>query len=218
MKVIVFDMDDTLYDELTYVKSGFRATAAYLNERYGIPQEDAFTHMNNTLQFEGRGAVFNKVLQAYGLENRSRVIDCIKQYRHHKPQIELYPDAVAVLTQLSSYPVYIVTDGHKEAQHRKLEALGLYSRVKKCYITHRYGKHHAKPSPYCFQQIAKRENMAAAEIVYIGDNVNKDFVGIKPLGFRTVQIMRGSYVHAVRPESYQADSKINSLIEIIDML
>jgi len=211
-------MDDTLYDELTYVGSGFQAVATFLNDKYGIPQKDAFAHMWSTLQSTGRGAVFNIVLQEYGLESITMVKECVKQYRFHTPKIQMFPDAIQAFEHFGSFPIYVVTDGHKEVQHKKAEALGLYDLVEKCYITHRYGRRHAKPSPYCFQQIMKREKVAPFDIVYVGDNVNKDFVGIKPLGFHTIQIARGSFKDVVMPKAYQAEWKINSLTELFDII
>ena len=32
--IIVFDLDDTLYEEITYVRSGFKAVASYLSQTY----------------------------------------------------------------------------------------------------------------------------------------------------------------------------------------
>ena len=34
MKVIIFDLDNTLYPEETYVQSGFKAVARYLSNKY----------------------------------------------------------------------------------------------------------------------------------------------------------------------------------------
>ena len=52
--VIVFDLDDTLYEELSYVKSGFLAVARYLQETYHTPAETCFDSMSQKLE-SGRG-------------------------------------------------------------------------------------------------------------------------------------------------------------------
>lgn len=36
MKVVVFDLDDTLYEELTFVRSGFKSVARLLNEHFQV--------------------------------------------------------------------------------------------------------------------------------------------------------------------------------------
>ncbi|WP_214515343.1 hypothetical protein, partial [Mycobacterium tuberculosis] len=43
--IVVFDLDDTLYDELTYVQSGFQAVAGYLRDTYGMPAGKALDWM-----------------------------------------------------------------------------------------------------------------------------------------------------------------------------
>jgi len=218
MKVIVFDLDDTLYDEMTYVYSGFRAVARYLHERYEVDENEAYDKMCNFLSINGRGSVFDDILKYFNVYNQSSVKQCISVYRGHSPKLALFPDAEIILSEYASYPLYIVTDGNKLVQHRKLEALQLYSRVKKCFVTHRYGRHHAKPSPYCFLKIAKQEKVEPKDIIYVGDNVSKDFVGIKPLGFNTAQVMRGSYVNIQRPKEFQADWNIHNLLELRSIL
>lgn len=172
MKVYVFDLDDTLYNEITFVYSGFRAVAAYLSDQYGIPSESSFDLMCRILEEKGRGRVFDEVLEHYRIHGQRHVRKCLSVYRTHTPQISLLPDAETVLQTLSDSPTYIVTDGNKMVQHNKIQALGLYNRVKKCYITYRYGKHHSKPSPYCFQKIAHLEKADPSGIVYVGDNPN----------------------------------------------
>jgi len=39
-KTVVFDLDDTLYDECTYVESGKRAVGKLLEKLYGIDASD----------------------------------------------------------------------------------------------------------------------------------------------------------------------------------
>jgi putative hydrolase of the HAD superfamily len=214
--VIVFDLDDTLYDEISYVKSGFHAVAKYLEEWYGIPSQASFDWMWQCLRVKGRGSIFNDVLKHYGCYSNTLVKKCLGVYRTHYPNIKLCEEAEKSLEKLSKYPIYIVTDGNKTVQHKKLESLELYKRVSKCYVTYRYGIRHSKPSPYCFFKIAEREQVTPDRIVYIGDNSNKDFVGIKPYGFKTVRIMRGQYKEIERAKEFEAEYRIESLQEITE--
>ena len=50
----------------------------------------------------------------------------------------------------------------------------------------------------------------------MADNITKDFVGIKPLGFKTIQVLTGQYTAIKKPEEFQADFKINSLDELTE--
>jgi putative hydrolase of the HAD superfamily len=215
MSIVVFDLDDTLYEELTYVKSGFKAVATFLNASYDVHEEEAFSIMEAELEASGRGRIFNIVLEHFHLLSMKRIHQCLMVYRMHQPQIQLLPDAERCLTRLNGiFPTYIVTDGNKQVQDRKLRTLSLYNRVQFCYITHRYGVKSSKPSPYIFHKICERENVSPDKVIYIGDNPHKDFVGIKPAGFKTVRILRGNFAEIIKPEPYEAIHRIHSLDEL----
>ena len=70
--------------------------------------------------------------------------------------------------------------------------------------------------PYCFLKICEREKTTPDNVVYIADNVSKDFVGIKPLGFRTIHVLTGQYTNIKKTKEYQADVKVNSLDELTE--
>lgn len=217
--VLIFDLDDTLYDEINYVKSGFRAVAEFASITWAIPIEEAYTQMLETLEKMGRGYVFNELLNRYGKLTQKNVKKCLSAYRLHQPNIQLPSSSIDCFQRFKDRPKYIVTDGNKIVQYNKVKALGVEKYVKKAYITSRYGLKNAKPSPYCFLQIATLEKEVPKNIVYIGDNPNKDFVGIKPLGFKTIRINNGMFKDLKKEPAYQADIQINSLDELnIDLL
>ena len=216
MKVYVFDLDDTLYEERTYVESGLRAVAEDLAGRLSIDASECFMRLTDELEKNGRGRIFNSVLQSYGIYSMRLVRKCLSVYRGHQPVLDLLPDARRCLERLGGYPVYIVTDGNKHVQTAKLKALGLYdsAAIRKCYVTRRYGVHNEKPSPHCFQLICRREAVDPCDVVYVGDNPHKDFVGIRPLGFRTIRIVRGAHANVRKPDTHEADAEIRSLDEL----
>jgi putative hydrolase of the HAD superfamily len=215
LMVIVFDLDDTLYNETTFVYSGFRAVARFLFESHAVPESDCYSLMVDLLR-HGRGRIFDDTLLHFGIHSKHGVLQCLSVYRGHNPQIELYDDAIRCLERLKNVPVYIVTDGNKLVQKNKLVALGLYHAVKFCFITHRYGINHAKPSSYCFVKICENEKVSPNEVAYIGDNPHKDFVGISALGFKTVRIMRGNFKEVVKPAEFEAQVQVQSLDELTE--
>ncbi|WP_172196394.1 HAD family hydrolase [Saccharibacillus qingshengii] len=220
MTIIVFDLDDTLYDEITFVYSGFREVARFLASSYSLSEDILYADMLCELEQSGRGKVFDAALQKAGIHSRENVGSCLKVYRQHVPQIELFDDARRFLDRSAPNSLYIVTDGNKLVQHRKVLALGLYDypAIKKVYISRRFGVHNEKPSPHCFHLICAEEKVSANAVVYVGDNPAKDFVGIRPLGFRTVRIMRGNHKDVEREPHYEAEYRIHTLDELEDIL
>lgn len=212
--ILIFDLDDTLYPEDTYVLSGFRAVAERGQHHFGLPADDSYRFMVDVLEQEGRGKVFDRWLYAHGLLTRENVRKCVKCYRHHVPDIRLTPVADRILRDHSDLPLYLVTDGHKIAQSRKVEALGLESRFKRIFITHRFGKKHSKPSTYCFEKIRAAESCEWQDMMYVGDNPAKDFVNLNPLGVKTVRVLSGAHSEADFGAGFDASVSIEDLSEL----
>ena len=211
--ILIFDLDDTLYPERSYVDSGFLAVATHLQVQRGWPATNSLAFMKQVLQREGRGAVFNRLLAIHGERRRSAVVDCVNIYRHHAPEITLIDSARDLLSHLAP-PLYLVTDGHKLVQQQKVKALGIEPLFTKVFITHRYGVRHAKPSTHCFERIRARERCDWCDMVYVGDNPAKDFVNLTPLGVRTVRVLTGEHRLVIAKPGHDALHVIDTLDQL----
>lgn len=216
--VLVFDLDDTLYDERTFVESGFRAVAKFGAAEFGWCADSSFNFMVSTLESEGRGAVFNRWLKEFGQPKKSLVKRCIHEYRSHAPVLRMFAEAESLLPRIKAFPLYIVTDGNKCVQRRKARALDLMHHFLWVYITHQYGIKNAKPSTYCFDLIRRRQLCRWSDIVYVGDNPAKDFVGLNALGAKTVRVFTGSHRNVIAAPGHDAQVSIPNLDYLFDVL
>lgn len=205
----IFDLDDTLYDESTYVRSGFRAVAAWGEEKFGQDANESLAEMEALLASHGRGRVFDDWLQG-----RARVAEAVRVYRHHDPDISLLPAATRVLDQFAGERMYLVTDGHKVVQAKKVAALGIADRFVHCYLTNRYGRASAKPALRCFELIRARERAAWDDLVYVADDPSKDFVGLNRVGGHTVRVLTGRHASAPAGPGHEAQHRIMTLDEL----
>lgn len=216
IKAIVFDMDDTLYPEHDYVKSGFKAVDAELQKLnvYGF-----FEKSVELFDSGQRTKIFNLVLDYLGVEYKNEFInELVSIYRNHLPEIKLFEDAKITLEKMhKEYPLGLISDGYLEAQTKKIEALELHKFVKEILLTDQLGRENWKPSEVPYNMMSKALNVKNHELVYIGDNINKDFITAKKLGWLTIHISRYgaeySKIDTLRIE-YQADFKVSSLLEI----
>ena len=220
IKVIVFDLDDTLYDEIEYVKSCFKEVSNYFSYKFKIDKNLIYNYMIQDLETNGRGKIFDNMLENFKIYSKENIKKAILVYRTHKPNIVLPQESIEVLSYYNSLkiPIYIVTDGNKIVQNRKIEALGVRKYIKKDFITHRYGLKHSKPSTYCFEKIAKLEKVEYKDIVYIGDNPNKDFVNIKNIPFRTIRVLKGMFSNSNKETKFEAELNILSLVELKNII
>ncbi|MFY9178939.1 MAG: HAD family hydrolase [Venatoribacter sp.] len=216
-KILIFDLDDTLYPEITYVQSGFRAVSDWLEAQYGWLSNDTYHYLMQTLEAQGRGMVFNTFLHSKNRLSQQLVKQCLKIYRHHQPNISLAPEALQFLQRWQA-PLYLVTDGHKIVQHNKIQALGLSPYFTKTYITHRYGVTNAKPALHCFELIRRQQQCSFQDLIYVGDNPTKDFVNLNKQGSTTVRVLTGEHRQVQAATGYDAQHHINHLGELLKLL
>lgn len=210
--ILIFDLDDTLYDETSFVISGLGAVARHGENVFGWDAQRSLEFMREVLEREGRGRVFDRWLELQGQLSKARVAECVKIYRHHRPSLELFPAARALLDRFRGrVPIYLVTDGHKIVQKNKIEALDLAPEFRRIFITHRFGIHHAKPSIHCFELIRQAQGCSWSDMVYVGDNPSKDFVSLNPLGALTVRVQTGGHRNVVALPGYDAQISIPDL-------
>ena len=117
--VLIFDLDDTLYDEMSYVKSGFNAVAFHLSYLFKIKKKTIYNKLLKVLKENGRGKVFNIICSYYKFKKKNLVKDLINIYRSHKPLIKVKQEATKMLEYYSGYNKYIITDGNYLVQKKK---------------------------------------------------------------------------------------------------
>ena len=210
LDVVLFDLDDTLYDETDYVKSGF-AEAARLaaGELSGRTEEELFGFLWEAYQ-SGRAPVDELADLLYKERRDGPLPEEIKRillsaYRDHAPEIRLKDGAEAVLSALSERGIRIgiVTDGRPGGQRAKLKALGLSDdpRIAEVISTDELaggsgrGRIFRKPNPLAFEIMRARFGTAFCRMAYVGDNAGKDFIAPARLGMKCILLRnpRGLY-------------------------
>lgn len=197
VRVIVCDLDDTLYPEREYAISGLHAAAEAANSIYRLANLDkAFVAL-----FEAghRGNIFQEALQSAGMPAPDPVMigTLLEAYRTHRPLINLYDDVREVLPKLSRIArLALLTDGFLPPQRLKVEALGLTGRFDPIVFTEELGRASWKPSPAGFMLIESTCKVEPRNCVYIGDNPIKDFVAPRIRGWRTIRVRRPGTEHS----------------------
>jgi len=174
--VFVFDLDDTLYKEVDYFKSGVNAVIQKVLFTYGL---DVESYLNNKIATKPED-LWGDLCRDWSLP--SSVKDSlIWEYRLHIPEIKLSSGVKDLLGFLEkkSAGVVILTDGRSVTQRLKIKALGISHLP--CFISDEYGE--IKPDPLRFHVIEK--NFLNKDYIYLGDNIRKDFLAPNKLGWNT---------------------------------
>ena len=204
IKGVIFHLDDTLYSEKQYVRSGYKKIEEYL----GI----AGTAERLWSYFEKKKLVIDAYLNEIGqIEKKT---DCLKVYREHTPNISLYDGVKEKIQELKEkgIKVGIITDGRPEGQRNKIKALGLDKIMDDIIITDELGGvQFRKHCDIAFRIIQKRWRFPYEQIIYVGDNPDKDFQACKQLGMRWKYFMNRDGLY------YQENTNIEHIRSIRDI-
>jgi len=205
---VVFDLDDTLYDEIEYCKSGFTAVAEFLanlpeprpssmGEGEVPPAERIFAVLWQQFTTGNRTKTFNAALDELDMGYNDKLIGrLIEIYRNHRPKITLPQDSRDVLCELSTkYTLALLTDGFLPGQKLKVRALGIEKYFECIVYTEELGRECWKPSPVGFEKIIQSLRSKPENTAYIADNEKKDFIAPNKLGFLTIQLIRPARIH-----------------------
>lgn len=188
----MFDLDDTLFQEIDFVRSGFSAVADAVQRRYDF---DCGKLLSEHLETRRLGGAFQAVATAGGLPPDSLPV-MLEIYRVHEPVLSLQPAVREALTALKLMDgvVGCITDGRSSTQRNKIAALGLADVLDPVMISEETG--YGKPDPHNFQEIMHLVD--ARHFWYIADNPRKDFIAPNALGWTTVGVEAsdGIYSHA----------------------
>ncbi|MCK6485491.1 MAG: HAD family hydrolase [Phycisphaerae bacterium] len=218
---IAFDLDDTLAPEACFVEGGFRAVAVAFENEFGPPRETQAI-LRKLFNAGDRRRVFNALLAQLGRpDDPDLVARMVDVYRAHCPIVELYQDAARAVAALHGhYALAVISDGFLTSQQNKAAALELERWFDPIVLTDAWGRDYWKPHPRAFEELAARWSISAAELAYVADNPEKDFVAPKQLGWRSIQIRRRDSLYGDRtpPAGGAADHVITTLDDLPALL
>ncbi len=196
MNVICFDLDDTLYKEIDFLKSAYREIALRAAQGDRRLADQAYVEMLQA--YTDGGNAFLRLNEWLGL--MAPVADYLAMYRAHRPDIHLEEDVVATLDALKTvgHTIALITDGRSVQQRNKMAALGLNRWIDDgdIVISEEIGSE--KPAETNYRRVMER-HPEAERFVYVGDNPAKDFIAPNRLGWTTVCLLdNGENIHPQR--------------------
>jgi len=214
---VVFDLDDTIYKEIDYLRSAYRFIARQLKRELWSAERIY------DVMFEA----YNKGQNAFSVVkstlNTDMPIETLLQwYRTHTPDITLPDDSKILLEYLhdKDIPIGILTDGRSVTQRNKIKALGLnrYVPEQNVLISEEFGSEKPDERNYCHFESLYPE---IDNFMYVGDNPHKDFIAPNHLGWQTIGLLdNGCNIHKqeIMPDEYLPKKWTNSLSSSITIL
>lgn len=213
---VAFDLDDTLYKEIDFLRSAYREMALKVEAETNLSN----VYENMMQDYYGRNDVFqNLVNQMSGLITKDILLET---YRNHIPDISLNHDAKACLESLykAGIPMGIITDGRSLTQRNKMKALGLERWISEENWIISEEINSEKPNHQNY--LVVEEKFPDYHYIYVGNNPKKDFKGANELGWMTICLLdSGEEIHPQNfalEDIYLPQIKINKLQNLLEYI
>jgi len=186
----VFDLDDTLYQEIDFLRSAYKHISTELE-----PLLKRSIYQEMLERYQRKENVFQWIIT----EHRELLSDrnhawLVSAYREHMPEIQLSVETKNFIehARTMKIPMGVITDGRSVTQRNKLKALGIADLFTDIIISEEFGSE--KPDERNYSYFITKH--PGKHFYYFGDNTTKDFITPARLGWVTVCVKdRGENIH-----------------------
>jgi putative hydrolase of the HAD superfamily len=189
IRLVAFDLDNTLYDESQYFAGAFAVIVPMLAARSGWDPARIEARLEATLREKGRHYhyLFTDVLAEIGLDPRAELAGVLALYRAVEPSLEPFPGTRELLADLRRrYRLGMITSGMRPVQENKVRRLGIGEYFEEIVYSSTLPEN--KPGRLPFQHLLDALGVEAKAAAYVGDNPLFDFKGANELGMVTVRV------------------------------
>jgi len=184
IKIVAFDFDQTLVDEVASIRHRWKETL----------QE--FSHIHKALEktffsiFDAKGPAYkahlDDTLRELSLPEShiGPMVDFFRTTRSSKEFVYEHAREVVELLKERGFRIGIITDGLRNYQENRIKSAGLNELCDFIY----YGDDYQKPDPVFFRSCIEREKILPGQFLYVGDHITKDIEGALAVGAKACYI------------------------------
>lgn len=213
VKLIITDLDDTLYSWIGFFIPAFYAMAEEVSQIINadlnvlLDEYKAVHQQKGNVEYPYATLLLPSVKAAFPTYNRKKRMDALDSAFHRfnsvrKAKLQLFSMVKETLEKLTQKGIHIVgyTDSARENGYYRLRMLGIEEYFTKVYVSksqYRNSKHLSlpekvktvsgkKPNPALLKHICEDQGVGFDEAIYIGDSLTKDIYMAKRAGVFSV--------------------------------
>ncbi len=234
IKVIAFDLDDTLYNATELAReSRISGLKAMIKKGLKMDLNSAISTLDEIVKEYGtnnsrhydifilRINRFEPQIDFIRTNQKNKYVSAAVMAYHEQKIISIKPfdDVIPCLKQIRDLGIEtaIISDGIPIKQYEKILRLGIDELIDLIVISDEIGIR--KPNPKLFDYCLKKFGVKGYESIYIGDNPEKDLVPARMNGMNSVYIHRGGKYNNITTgekilNGTKPEFEINSLLEL----
>lgn len=182
IRVIGFDLDNTLYNQELFEFEVFEDIASEISKNFHIDKEEYLQELKQLYNTGEKEFVFDKAItKIYGklpINWDSFVKEYVLSiYRNFIPKnISPYDGTINILKKLKeeNYKLVLITNGNSKVQNNKINRLDIRKYFDLILISDDYMPRRRKPDTHMFEEALNFFNIHSSQMVYIGDDLERD--------------------------------------------
>jgi HAD superfamily hydrolase (TIGR02253 family) len=226
IKAVLFDLDNTLIDFLKMKRmSAEAAVTAMIDAGLPMKKDKALKVLWDL--YEDYGIEYGRILQQFLNETLGEIdwkmlARGIIAYRRVKAGfLEPYPHVIATLIKLKErgYGLGVVSDAPRMRAWLRLAAMKVTDFFD-VVVTTDDAEGRLKPDPLPYRIAVEKLKVKPQEALFVGDNPNRDILGAKNLGMKTVLAKYGEWSRpkkGTKKPDYEI-TDISQLLKILDRI
>jgi len=235
IRVVLFDLDDTLFAHRAAVEAGILRYAETLGPPYGtaeadevvtlwhdLEEEHYHSYLAGDLDFEGqRQARARDFAARHGVELDDAQASAwfADYFEHYVAAWSLHDDALPALDALEGalpgVRFGLITNGDLAFQGRKVEAVGLDARMEHLIASGEVGV--AKPDAAIFHAACDAFDVRPDQAAYVGDRLRTDAIGSARAGLTGVWLNRRNAVPSPEDELDAATAGVRTIASLAEL-
>lgn len=224
IKVILFDLDDTLWDTYGFTKRAREnAIKEMIKHGLNVSFDKAMEELNKIIKEKGSNynKHFNLLCKRFNIKNEllpKIVAAGVVGYHQVKNTMHTLPNVEETLIELlkREYKLGLITYGIKIKQWEKILRLKLIYFFDYISVSSKPNKEKEIKKALKFFKVKPNE------VVFVGDNIKSDIISANKVGLITIRILTGKYSN-IKPQSKEETPNyeikdIKELLNILDNL
>ncbi|HEM4954609.1 TPA: HAD family hydrolase [Streptococcus suis] len=228
MKALIFDVDDTLYDQIQPFERALERHIEVAREQIELLYLSFRRYADEVFEATAIGKMSLKDSHIYRMKHALadfgyQVSDATAlaiqiDYDYFQGQIELSPVFPEIFSwcQAQGIAMGIITNGPYRHQLRKIRTMGLVNWIELEHVLISGQVGITKPNPAIFQLMEERLGMSGEDICYLGDSFENDVVGAKAANWKAIWFNHRKRVEPIAP--YQADKVVTDWDELVEVI
>ena len=229
MKAVLFDVDDTLYDQVSLFEKAYNTL---FGDRFKLSVEELFKasrrRSDEVFEPARSGKItmnemyiyrIQKAFEDLGYEISSEeALEFQRLYAENQKRItisEMMADLLELCNQ-HHVPMGVITNGPSGHQWNKVRMLGLSRWIPEEYTVVSDDCGCAKPDEGIFRFAQQKLNMSSEDLWFVGDSYSNDVIGAKKAGWHVVWLNKRN--QDISSEKIQPDYCVKNEAELCECL